>query len=133
MDIGIDFGRVARVYSGVAHRCACGCSGKYFDAELDPAKARFVIGKILSAKKIDHGGEHVSAVVGKRLYAAFYKDPVRDFLVRAEDYAAKHGDATSFSNLFRDFRAYNDVRDSTRMALTSLYGVDVARKLEGVQ
>ena len=87
----LDLSKVYKVYNGQAGRCACGCSGKYHvasahrqfadqdrgypynDSDVNDVTVRKVVGKILSANNpIDEGG-HVYAIVGKRMYVAFYQ------------------------------------------------------------
>ena len=85
----LDVSNVFKVYNGKPNRCCCGCSGKYATAtahkefadkdrgyvveDANDVTVRKVVGKILSADNpIDEGG-HVYAIVGKRMYIAYYK------------------------------------------------------------
>jgi len=85
----LDLSNVYKVYNGKPNRCCCGCSGKYATAsahkefadkdrgyvveDANDVTVRKVVGKILSAENpIDEGG-HVYAIVGKRMYIAYYK------------------------------------------------------------
>lgn len=85
----LDLSRVFKVYNGKANACCCGCSGKYATASALKAHAdtdrgyevddtndvtvRKIVGKILSADNPQDEGGHVYAIVGKRMYIAFYK------------------------------------------------------------
>jgi hypothetical protein len=53
-----------------------------------------------------------------------------DFLIRAERYAAARGDERQFSNLYEQFRQYNNVSDSVWKTLSYLYSNHVADLLE---
>ena len=85
----LDLSNVYKVYNGKPNRCCCGCSGKYATAtahkefadkdrgyavdDANDVTVRKVVGKILSANNpIDEGG-HVYAIVGNRMYIAYYK------------------------------------------------------------
>ena len=88
----LDLSKVYKVYSGKSGMCMCGCSGKYkvasahrahadvdrgypySDEDVSDISVRRTVGKILSAPSPKDEGGHVYAVVGKRIYVAFYKD-----------------------------------------------------------
>ena len=85
----IDLSKVFKVYNGKANACACGCSGKYKvaralnsvadkdrgyshdESDIDDTQVRKIVGKILSSENPIDNGDHVYAVVGKRMYVAF--------------------------------------------------------------
>ena len=85
----LDLSKVFKVYSGKANHCACGCSGKYkvasvhkdfadkdrgysYDgSDIDDTEVRKIVGKILASDNPVDNGDHVYAVVGKRMYVAF--------------------------------------------------------------
>jgi hypothetical protein len=85
----IDLSKVFKVYNGKANACACGCSGKYKiasslksvadkdrgyshdESDIDDTQVRKIVGKILSSDNPIDNGDHVYAVVGKRMYVAF--------------------------------------------------------------
>ena len=87
----LDLSKVYKVYNGKPNACCCGCSGKYSvasvhkefadkdrgyaynDSDINDVTVRKIVGKILSADNpLDEGG-HVYAIVGKRMYVAYYQ------------------------------------------------------------
>jgi hypothetical protein len=66
----ISIENIDRVYSGKDGKCCCGCSGKYWDDAKQKARVIKIMNKTAN---LTDGGCHAYAVVGERLYIAYYK------------------------------------------------------------
>ena len=87
-----DLRKVYKVYSGRAGFCMCGCAGKYkvstalreeanrdrgydySDDDVSDVTVRRTVGKILSAADPVFEGNHVYAVIGKRIHVAYFTE-----------------------------------------------------------
>jgi hypothetical protein len=85
-----DFAKVTSVYSGIAGRCCCGCSGKHYyknearelagksrgyeidDDEINDSMVKKVINKIQeNISNSENMDTYISIEIGKRLYVAY--------------------------------------------------------------
>jgi hypothetical protein len=94
--LALAFTDIASVYSGRAHRCCCGCSGKhYYNSTLTKSASAWRGYPVLSEeinnrmvtrvlRKIQRNvteaklfeNDHVSVTLGNRLYVAYLTNPV---------------------------------------------------------
>lgn len=96
MKLIIDLAKVAKVYSGRAGACACGCSGKYSyakqhqawgsknrgyevkDEEVNDRTVKLIVNKIIKAAESGAGynceDDFIFTTVGNRDYVAYFVD-----------------------------------------------------------
>jgi len=75
MQAQLDIGKVVKVYSGKAHTCMCGCSGKWTYATASERSVKIITGKIAKNgdSQYDAQAKCYHVTVGKRILAAYFE------------------------------------------------------------
>lgn len=63
--------RIARVYTGKARKCMCGCSGKYSEKAAQISRVVNII-EALPLDKLETDAEYIAADVGDRTYCVYF-------------------------------------------------------------
>ena len=71
-----NFDNIEKVYSGRAHKCMCGCAGKYTYAKDSVRGVKIIAKKVLSNPNVEYDGDAAFVVDGNRIRAVYFKGAV---------------------------------------------------------
>ena len=72
MSIPVQAAIVTRVYSGQAHKCCCGCKGKYSETKQQITRVVNLINKHADNGTLEELGSCTAIDLGNRTYIAYF-------------------------------------------------------------